>query len=435
MEPPKYDNHILTEEKAALSNGEERMRNQNKASPYRSTLIACYLGYITQAITVNLAPLFFVIFQNQYGVSYTQIANLVLITFVIQIIVDASMVKLTPIVGYRRSAVFAHIFSVIGLVCLTILPRVMPAYAGILISVFFYSIGGGLTEVVISPIVDALPGDAKASAMSLLHSFYSWGQMAVVILSTVLLSIVGNANWFYIPLVWAILPLCNIFLFARVPIVEPEEEQKSNGAGKFLRSPIFVVAVLMMICSGASEQAMSQWASLFAERGLGVPKIAGDLLGPCMFAFCMAIGRTVYGICGEKINIEKALMACAGLTIGCYIVVAFVPNPVVALLGCALTGLGVSLMWPGMLSYSSQKYDYKAGPVLFSLLALGGDIGCSVGPWITGCVSDTYLATVERTAEAESQAIRYGLLAAVIFPALMLVLSLIMRKLPPPKQL
>ncbi len=411
------------------------MQKPNKTLSYRSTLIACYLGYITQAITVNLAPLFFVIFQMHYGVSYTQIANLVLITFVIQIIVDMSMVKLTPIFGYRHSAIFAHIFSVIGLVCLTILPRIMPAYVGILISVFFYSIGGGLTEVVISPIVDALPGDAKASAMSLLHSFYSWGQMAVVILSTVLLTIIGNENWFYIPLVWAILPFGNLFLFAKVPIVEPEEEQKSNGAGKFLRSPIFIVAVLMMICSGASEQAMSQWASLFAERGLGIPKIAGDLLGPCMFALCMAIGRTIYGICGEKINIEKALMACAGLTIACYIVVAFVPNAVIALLGCALTGFGVSLMWPGMLSYSSQKYNYKAGPVLFSLLAMGGDIGCSVGPWVTGCVSDAYLMTVEQSAAAESQAIRYGLLAAVIFPLLMLVLTLVMHKLPAPKQL
>lgn len=402
---------------------------------YRSTLMACYLGYITQAITVNLAPLFFVIFQTHYGVSYTQIANLVLITFVIQIIVDASMVKLSPIFGYRRSAVFAHIFSVIGLVCLMILPRILPPYAGILVSVFFYSIGGGLTEVVISPIVDALPGDAKASAMSLLHSFYSWGQMAVVILSTVLLTLIGTERWYFIPLFWAILPFVNIFLFCKVPIVEPEEEQKSNGVGKFLRSPIFVVAVFMMICSGASEQAMSQWASLFAERGLGISKMVGDLLGPCMFALCMAIGRTVYGICGEKINIEKALMGCAGLTIVCYIVVAFVPNPVIALLGCALTGLGVSLMWPGMLSYSSQKYEYKAGPVLFSLLALGGDIGCSVGPWVTGRVSDTYLSAVEKTAEAESQAIRYGLLAAVIFPFLMLVLTCIMRKLSPPKQL
>ncbi len=397
--------------------------------------MACYLGYITQAITVNLAPLFFVIFQTHYGVSYTQIANLVLITFVIQIIVDASMVKLSPIFGYRRSAVFAHIFSVIGLVCLMILPRILPPYAGILVSVFFYSIGGGLTEVVISPIVDALPGDAKASAMSLLHSFYSWGQMAVVILSTVLLTLIGTERWYFIPLFWAILPFVNIFLFCKVPIVEPEEEQKSNGVGKFLRSPIFVVAVFMMICSGASEQAMSQWASLFAERGLGISKMVGDLLGPCMFALCMAIGRTVYGICGEKINIEKALMGCAGLTIVCYIVVAFVPNPVIALLGCALTGLGVSLMWPGMLSYSSQKYEYKAGPVLFSLLALGGDIGCSVGPWVTGRVSDTYLSAVEKTAEAESQAIRYGLLAAVIFPFLMLVLTCIMRKLSPPKQL
>lgn len=411
------------------------MSKQKQLSPYRHTLIACYLGYITQAITVNLAPLFFVIFQKQYGISYTQIANLVLITFVIQIVVDASMVKLSPIVGYRRSAVLAHVFSVVGLCLLSVLPRIMPAYTGILISVLFYSIGGGLTEVVISPIVDALPGEAKASAMSLLHSFYSWGQMFVVILSTVLLIIIGENSWYYIPCVWALLPFVNIFLFCKVPIIEPEEEYKANGVKKFIRSPIFIVAVLMMVCGGASELAMSQWASLFAEKGLGVPKVVGDLLGPCMFALCMGIGRTIYGIWGEKINIEKALMGCAMLTIVCYVVVAFVPNAVIALMGCACTGLGVSLMWPGMLSYTSQKYEYKAGPVLFSLLALGGDVGCSLGPWLTGKVSDGYIAVYAQNGAAESEAIRCGLLAAALFPLLMLLLTFIMRKLPPPKKL
>ena len=399
-------------------------------SQYTNTLYACYLGYITQAIVVNLAPLFFVIFQNSFGVTYSDLAGLVLLSFAVQIATDAAMIRITPIVGYRKSAVTAHIFASIGLAGLGILPQVMTPYPAILICVVFYSIGGGLTEVVISPIVDALPGDAKASAMSLLHSFYSWGQMLVVIVTTVLLAAAGDANWWFIPIVWALIPFFNLFNFMRVPIVEVSEEQKESGAGSFLRSPIFLVALFMMICGGASEQAMAQWASLFAERALGVSKVLGDLLGPCFFALCMGIGRTAYGILGDaKVNIEKALMACAGLSIICYLVTVFMPVPVVSLLGCAFCGFGVSLMWPGVLSYTSQKYNYNAGPVLFSLLALGGDVGCSLGPWITGVVSDLYLAAAGSGADAESQAIRYGILAAVVFPLGMLALVAVMRKL------
>jgi len=402
------------------------MRAKNQ---YTSTLFACYLGYITQAIVVNLAPLFFVIFQNSFGVTYGDLAGLVLLTFVVQIVTDAIMIKVTPLVGYRKCAVAAHVFSAVGLALLAFLPRIMNPYGGILISVVLYSIGGGLTEVVISPIVDALPGDAKASAMSLLHAFYSWGQVAVVILSTVVLALIGDDNWRWIPLGWAMIPFFNLFNFMRVPIVEVSEEQKTNGIGTFLKSPIFLVALFMMICGGASEQAMAQWASLFAERALGVSKVLGDLLGPCLFALCMGIGRTGYGIFGEKINIEKALLACAGISVVCYLVTVFVPVPVISLLGCAFCGFGVSLMWPGVLSYTSQKYNYNAGPVLFSLLALGGDTGCSLGPWLTGMVSDLYLHTAGGGAAVESQAIRYGILAAIVFPAGMLVLIGIMKKL------
>ena len=401
-----------------------------KKSKYTATLYACYLGYITQAIVVNLAPLFFVIFQNRFGVTYTELANLVLITFVVQVVTDAAMIRLTGVFGYRRSAVAAHVFAAAGLAGLAVLPYMMPPYYGILISVMVYSVGGGLTEVVISPIVDALPGDAKASAMSLLHSFYSWGQMLVVILTTVILAVIGDGNWRYIPLFWALIPAFNLFNFMRVPIVEVSEEQKTAGIGTFLRSPIFLIALLLMICGGASELAMAQWASLFAERALGVPKMLGDLLGPCLFALCMGIGRTAYGILGDtKVNIEKALMTSAGLTVVCYLVTVFVSVPAVALLGCACSGFGVALMWPGILSYTSQKYNYKAGPVLFSLLALGGDTGCSLGPWVAGLVSDLYIAANGSAVSAESQAIRFGILAAVVFPLLMLALVAIMRKL------
>lgn len=399
---------------------------------YKKTLIACYLGYITQAIVVNLTPLFFVIFQTNYNISYTQIGSIVLFTFIIQMMVDLVMVKLLPKIGYRACAIAAHICSVIGLVLLGILPLIMPSYIGILISVFFYSIGGGLIEVIISPIVDSLPGDAKASGMSLLHSFYSWGQMLVVLVSTLILKIIGDNLWNYIPFLWALLPLINTFNFVKVPLIPISQEQKQSSAIGFLKSPVFIISFLTMICSGASELAMSQWASLFAEQGLGVSKVMGDLLGPCLFAVFMGIGRTLYGIKGDKINLEAALLSCAGLTVVCYLVTVFVNIPAIALLGCAVCGLGVSLMWPGMLSYTSYKYNYNAGPVMFGLLALGGDIGCSIGPWLTGKVSDLYIAFNHSNVSVENlsnSAIKAGLLAAIIFPMAMIVLIIIMKNL------
>ncbi len=399
---------------------------------YKSTLRACYLGYITQAIVVNLAPLFFVIFQNEYGISYSKIGGLVLFTFGIQLGVDITMLKLTTKLGYRVCAAAAHVFSVVGLVLLGILPHIMEPYTGILISVFFYSIGGGLIEVVISPIVDALPGEAKSSSMSLLHSFYSWGQMLVVLLSTLVLKLIGDDLWQLIPFLWALLPLVNFFSFLRVPIIPISQEQKKRSLMGFLRSPVFIIAFLLMICSGAAEQAMAQWASLFAERGLGVSKVLGDLLGPCLFAVFMSVGRTFYGIKGEKINLWGALFGCSVLSIVCYLVTVFVNIPAIALFGCAFCGLGVSLLWPGMLSYTSMKYNYSAGPVMFGLLALGGDIGCSVGPWLTGAVSDLYIELNQTAAAAENLnnlAIKTGLLAAIVFPVLMVLLLLVMRGL------
>ncbi len=400
------------------------------APNYKPTLHACYLGYITQAIVVNLAPLFFVIFQTDYGVSYSQIGSLVLFTFAVQMGVDILMLKVLPKIGYRAAAVSAHVFSVVGLVLLGFLPRIMAPYSGILISVFFYSIGGGLIEVVISPIVDSLPGDAKASGMSLLHSFYSWGQMLVVLLSTLLLKLIGGDLWQFIPILWAILPLVNTFKFLTVPLIPIPSEQKTRSPLGFFRSPLFIVAFLLMICSGAAEQAMAQWASLFAEQGLGVSKVLGDLLGPCMFALFMSIGRTFYGIKGEKVNLWGALLGCSVLSIVCYLVTVFVPIPAVALLGCALCGLGTSLLWPGMLAYTSRKYNYTAGPVMFGLLALGGDIGCSSGPWLTGAVSDLYLSLKEGGADVlAEEAIKAGLLAAIVFPILMVVLLFVMKRM------
>lgn len=395
---------------------------------YRSTLAACYLGYITQAITINLATLFFVIFSERYGISYADIGSLVLITFAIQLAIDALMIKFIYVIGYRVAAVSAHVFATLGLVLLGILPNIMDPFTGILISVFFYALGGGMTEVVISPIVDSLPGDAKASGMCLLHSFYSWGLVAVVLFSTLLLKLVGDSLWYVIPFIWALVPFFNMFFFMRVPMVPITKEARSTSLLDYFKSPIMYVATILMICGGASEMAISQWASLFAENGLGVTKVVGDLLGPCLFAINMGIGRTVYGIWGEKINIKKALLACSVMSTLCYLVTVFAEIPLLALFGCALCGFGVSLMWPGILAMTSASFGKLSSPALFAFLALAGDVGCSVGPWLTGQVSSIYLAV--NAAASSSDALRAGLLATTSFPVVMIagcVIMLILR--------
>lgn len=370
-------------------------------------MLACYQGIASQAIINNLAPLFFIIFQNQFGLSLSRIGFLILLNFGTQLLVDALSVRYADRIGYRPLIVGAHVCCALGLVMMSALPFLLPPYAGLVIAVITYAIGGGLIEVLVSPIADALPGEAKASSMSLLHSFYCWGHVAVVLLTTGALLLLGTARWYVIAIHWAIVPALNIINFLRVPLMPTLSEHERMPVRKLLASPLFLLAMLLMICSGASEQAMSQWASLFAERGLGVTKTLGDLLGPCLFAVLMGLGRTLYGIYGERIRITRALIGCAALCVVCYLVTALSPNPFIALVSCAVTGFSVSLMWPGMISLSARVFT-TGGTALFGLLAMGGDIGCAVGPWLTGVVgSATSLNT--------------GLLVAVIFPLTMFI--------------
>ncbi|HHW00965.1 MAG TPA: MFS transporter [Clostridiaceae bacterium] len=375
---------------------------------YKSTLHACYLGYITQALIVNLPPLLFVVFQGKFGLNYTMLGSLVVTIFVTQLIVDALAIKFVDRIGQRMSAVIAHAFAAVGMITLAFLPRVLPLpYIGLIISCILFSIGGGLIEVLISPIVESLPGDAKASAMSLLHSFYSWGQVLVIIVSTLALLFVGQDLWFLLPLVWSLLPLFTMFKFMKVPLVPPIEEDKRTPLKTLFRSKVFLVALLLMVCSGASEQSMSQWASLFAEKGLGISKTLGDILGPCMFAVMMGIVRTWYGVKGQNINMQNILVVCSALCIASFVITALAPIPAISLLGCALCGLSVSLMWPGMLSITAAGYP-AGGVAMFAILALGGDLGCSLGPQFTGIVAD-------------ASSLNWGLLAAIIFPTIMLI--------------
>ncbi|MDL2236697.1 MFS transporter [Christensenellaceae bacterium OttesenSCG-928-K19] len=403
---------------------------------YKNTVHACYLGYITSAIIVNLAPLFFVIFQTDFNVSFEMLGRLVLVGFGTQLLTDMFMIKFADRIGHRRAVLIAHVFCVTGFVMLSVLPNTMGnAYAGILIATVIYSIGGGMIEVLISPIVDAIPGDAKAAAMSLLHSFYSWGQVLVVLVTTLVLYLIGLSLWFVLPIAWAAIPLYNFFLFRKVPLAPTVEEHERIPLKKLMLAKIFILAMLMMICAGAAEQAMSQWASLFAEKGLQVPKVVGDLLGPCLFAVFMGIGRTVYGIKGNKINLAGALIGSSVLCVACYLMATLFHNPFISLIGCALCGLSVSLMWPGMLSFTSASYP-KGGTAMFGVLAMCGDIGCSLGPWITGIVSDvaqrsdTVLAWGAKMGyDAEQAGLKIGLLVAIVFPLIMLAGILVMRKL------
>lgn len=374
---------------------------------YKSTLHACYLGYITQALIVNLPPLLFVVFRDNFGLSYTMLGSLVVVIFITQLVVDALAIKLIDRIGQRVAAVIAHAFAAVGMIALAFLPRLLPdPYVGLVIASLLFAIGGGLIEVLVSPIVDSLPGDAKASAMSLLHSFYSWGQVLVISLSTVALLLVGRDLWFLLPLLWALLPIVTLFRFARVPLVPPEEESKRTPVRTLVTSKIFLIALLLMVCSGAAEQAMAQWASLFAEKGLGISKTLGDLFGPCLFAVMMGIVRSLYGTKGQTINIHKTLVASSFLCILSFAVVALVPVPAISLLGCSLCGLAVSLMWPGMLSLTAGGYP-AGGTAMFAMMALGGDLGCSLGPWLAGAVAD-------------SSNLNIGLSTGMTFPAIML---------------
>lgn len=400
---------------------------------YKYTKISCYIGYITQAIVINLAPLFFVIFSDKYGIDNASLGTLVLVNFVTQIFTDVVAVRLTTKVSLRVCAVGAHIFSFVGLMLLGILPTVIPnTFVALLVASIIYSIGGGLIEVVISPIVDAIPvevtegvGGAKAAAMSLLHSFYCWGQMSVVLITTLLLSLVGEEMWMFIPFLWAMIPFVNIFGFIRVPFPKFIAESERTPIRKIVTTRLFIVCALLMICSGASELAVAQWASMLAEKGLGVNKVVGDILGPCAFAFFMGIGRMIYGILGVKLPLAKSLFFSSILCVGGYMMITLFQNPVIALFGCSVCGLAVSLMWPGVLSLTAREFT-RGGAVLFSLLAICGDIGCSVGPWLAGMVSNNIdtdmFSQLAPFAGLESGqiALKCGLFAAGIFPIIMI---------------
>ena len=377
---------------------------------YDSTMRACFTGYIVQAIVNNFVPLLFLTFQRTYHIPLQQITLLVTFNFGIQLLTDLLSVAFVDRMGYRASMLLAHILSALGLICLTVLPEWMGhPFAGILISVIVYAVGGGLLEVLVSPVVEACPSTHKEKAMSMLHSFYCWGHVGVVLSSSIFFKLAGIENWKLLAVLWAVIPILNALIFTRVPIapVLPEGEEGMTIVTLF-QNRTFWLLFVMMICAGASEQSVSQWASLFAEKGLGISKTAGDLAGPMAFAVLMGASRAFYGNYGEKINLDRFMAVSSVLCILSYLCLVFMPVPVLSLAGCALCGLSVGIMWPGTFSRASKALP-AGGTALFALLALGGDIGCSGGPTLVGMVSGMCKGNLKA-----------GILAALIFPVLLL---------------
>ena len=378
---------------------------------YQKTVYACFVGYIVQAIVNNFVPLLFLTFEKSYHIPLSQITMLITFNFGIQLLIDLLSAKFVDRIGYRISIVLAHVFSAAGLICLVILPDLLPnAFAGLFISVVIYAVGGGLIEVLISPIVESCPSDNKEKAMSLLHSFYCWGHVGVVLISTLFFKLFGIGNWKILACVWAVVPIVNVVIFTRVPIAPLVEESETGMSILDLcKSRVFWILMLMMTCAGASEQAVSQWASTFAEQGLGVSKTIGDLAGPMSFAVLMGSSRAFYGKFGDKIDLDKFMTGSAVLCIASYLLISLSPSPVLSLVGCGLCGLSVGIMWPGSFSKASAALR-NGGTAMFALLALGGDLGCSGGPTLVGYVSS-----------AASDNLKKGILAGVIFPVLLIV--------------
>lgn len=386
---------------------------------YNKTITACFVGYIVQAIINNFVPLLFLTFERTYQIPLSQITLLVTINFGVQLFVDLLSVKFVDKIGYRASMVIAHLCSAAGLVLLTILPEVMdPAFLGILTAVVVYAIGGGLLEVLVSPIVEACPSDHKEKAMSMLHSFYCWGHVGVVALSTLYFYIVGISNWKLLAVIWAVIPLANALAFAKVPIAPLLPEGESGLRMKdLLGMKLFWILFIMMVCAGASEQAVSQWASTFAEQALGITKTLGDLAGPMAFAILMGASRFFYGKYGDRIDLDRFMIFSSLLCILSYLGISLIPVPLVSLAACAVCGLSVGIMWPGTFSKASQALR-RGGTAMFALLALGGDVGCSGGPTLVGLISSSL-----------NDNLKAGILAAIIFPVLLLTGILLCRRM------
>lgn len=406
---PRWYNHIRI---LRRQKGITMVNHKN----YKKTLNACYLGYITQAITANFAPLLFLTFINTYGISLEMIALIPLVFYLTQLLIDLAATKFADRIGYRICVVASQLLSSAGLVMMAILPELLPVpFVGILISVVLYAMGSGLVEVLLSPIVEACPFENKDGVMSLLHSFFCWGSVGVILGSTIFFAIFGIENWRILAFIWALIPLYNAFNFTKCPIERLVEDGKSMRISKLLKTPVFWLMILLMVCSGASEATMTQWTSAFTESAIGVSKTIGDLAGPCLFALFMGIARVIYGKFSEKLDLTKIMLYCGIMCAGCYLLASLATLPILGLTGCALCGLAVGIMWPGSISISSQNCP-NGGTAMFAFLALAGDLGAAASPTMVGSIS-----------EMAGGNLKTGLFVATLFPVILSVGLIILR--------
>lgn len=384
---------------------------------YRKTLTACYLGFITQAITANFAPLLFLKFHSDYNIPLGKIALISSVFFITQLITDVLCAKFADSIGYRRCAVASEVFSAAGLIGLAFLPELTPdPFVGIMISVVIYAVGSGLIEVLGSPIVEACPFEHKEAVMSLLHSFYCWGSVGVILLSTLFFAAFGIGSWRWLACIWALIPIWNIFNFAKCPIEKLTDDGEGLKISGLLKLPLFWLAIILMICAGASELSMSQWASAYAESALGLSKAAGDLAGPCMFAVTMGICRGFFGKYGDRLNLEKFMLGSGCLCLMCYMAASLSGSAAVGLAGCVVCGFSVGIMWPGTISICSERIP-AGDTAMFALLAMAGDLGGSIGPGLVGSVAQSANDNLQR-----------GMLVGCIFPLVLIISLLILKR-------
>ena len=381
---------------------------------YGKTKTACYLGFITQAITVNFITLLFIKLHSDYSISFGKIALIPTYFFFTQLLTDIFCSKFVDRIGYRPCIVASEFFASSGLLALAFLPEILPnPYAGILISVVIYAVGSGLIEVLCSPIMEACPFKNKERTMSLLHSFYCWGTRGTILLSSLFFYLFGIKNWRWLSVLWALIPAVNIYNFATCPIEPIVKQGKQMHSAELFSKPMFWVSLALMICSGASELCMAQWASAYTEASLGLSKNISDLLGPCMFAFTMGICRMIYGKFGSGEKLTKYMALSTLMCIVCYVLATFTNNSVLGLLGCVFCGFSVAIMWPGTLSVSSAKFP-EGGTAMFAFLAMAGDLGGSIGPALAG-----------RFIQKTDDNVKNGLKIGIIFPVILLFLVLI----------
>lgn len=387
------------------------MKTKNK---YGQTLTACYLGFITQSIAANFAPLLFLTFHKSYGIPLGKIALISTAFYLTQLFIDVICAGYVDRIGYRICAVASEATSALGLIGLAVLPEILPdPFTGIIISVIVYAIGSGLIEVLGSPIVEACPFEHKEAVMSLLHSFYCWGSVGVILLSTIFFAVFGVAHWRWLSYIWAFVPLYNIYNFAVCPIEKLVEDGEGMPVRRLFRTPIFFLGIILMVCAGASEMSMAQWASAFVESALGLSKTIGDLAGPCMFAVTMGVSRSIYGKYGEKIELRRYMLGSGTLCLVCYILAALSHNPFLSLAGCIFCGFSVGIMWPGTISILSGRLP-MGGTAMFALLAMAGDLGGAFGPGLVGFIT-----------ERRNGNLQAGMLAGGIFPAVMILVIIV----------